>query len=70
MDKLLEDYRMAMNRNEESVIMLEKLNKELRRLKGDSIEEEIINRIKNLNIRTKIINSRIEIKKNEIETYK
>jgi|688.fasta_scaffold1584066_1 hypothetical protein len=70
MDKLLEDYRMAMNRNEESVIMLEKLNKELRRLKGDSIEEEIINRIKNLNIRTKIINSRIEIKKNEIEAYK
>lgn len=70
MDKLMEDYRIAINRNNESLRKLEELNKELRGLKMDSMEDEIKRKIKNLNIRTKIINSRIEVRQNEIETYK
>ncbi len=54
MDKLMEDYRQAINRNNESLNELDKLNKELRKLKINSVEEEIKKRIKNLNIRTRI----------------
>jgi hypothetical protein len=70
MDKLMEDYRQAINRNNESLNELDKLNKELRKLKINSVEEEIKKRIKNLNIRTRIIDTRINVIKNEIETYK
>jgi hypothetical protein len=70
MDKLMEDYRMAIHRNNESLNELEELNKELNKLKIDSMEEQIKRKIKNLNIRTRIIDTRIKIIKNEINTYK
>ncbi len=70
MDKLMEDYRMAIHRNNESLNELEELNKELNKLKIDSMEEQIKRKIKNLNIRTRIIETRIKIIKNEINTYK
>jgi len=62
----MEDYRIAMNRNENAIKIMYELNNELKRLKKDNIEDEIRQKIKTLDIRTRVIEKRIEYKRNEI----
>lgn len=68
MDQLLDEYRNAIDSNENAMKILEKLNEDLKALEMRTLEDEIKQRIKNLNIRTKILNQRIELKRQKLNS--
>jgi hypothetical protein len=67
MEEVLYEYREAIENNNNAVKILGILNEKLKKLKEDNSIEEIKNKTKNLNIRTKIINMSITNKLAEIE---
>jgi len=64
--ELINSYNKALNSNEDAVKTLTNLTSTLNEMKKKSIEDELRNKIRLLNLRTRIINSQIEKRLDEI----
>ena len=64
--ELINSYNKALNSNEDAVKTLTNLTSTLNEMKKKSLEDELRNKIRLLNLRTRIINSQIEKRLDEI----
>ena len=66
---LINTYNKALNSNDDAVKILTNLTSTLNEMKKKSIEDELKDRIRLLNLRTRVINSQIKKRMEELKMY-
>ncbi len=66
---LINTYNKALNSNDDAVKILTNLTSTLNEMKKKSIEDELKDMIRLLNLRTRVINSQIKKRMEELKMY-